>query len=162
LYKPVLQRGKVCICTGLLIPFLVFAGYLFFAETLHAGEEPSQREEIQVDQVEQEAESDLQEDAELFPVRNPFVLEPGYGIARGPGLIDPSEMTLEAIVYNPGRAKAMIRGEIVGVGDQVFEYHVADIGKDFVILERGRRKHLLSLDLPYEKIGLSSKQTLFQ
>ena len=70
--------------------------------------------------------------------RNPFVLQPIA--SQGTKAI-----SLNGILWDSSKPKAVVNGKIVGVGDKVSKYSVVDIKQDKIILNDGTKNFELRL-----------------
>lgn len=80
--------------------------------------------------------------AELRDPTQPIVL-PGVSISTGLGL--EGDFNLQSIIVAPMRIRAMINGQMVGVGSSVGGARVLAIGKNHVVLLYGGQKKTLYL-----------------
>jgi len=84
------------------------------------------------------------------PMRNPFLPAEWVRGRLKPPPMDPNQFRLEAVLSGRGRPRALISGQVVGVGDPFYDYSVSEIGTDQVSLQREDREIQLHLKLPYE------------
>ena len=84
------------------------------------------------------------------PLRDPF--HPGGGRFGSlyPPSVDPGQLNLQAILFDAGESKALISGQVVGKGDQLFDYTVSKIQPGKVSLQRGKNNYYLFLVLSHE------------
>jgi len=89
--------------------------------------------------------------AVTLPDRDPFLPGNGGYMGLAPPSVDPGQLDLQAILFDPGRSRALISGQIVSEGDRVFDYTVSKIQPGKVSLRRGENHYYLFLVLSYEK-----------
>lgn len=124
----------------LLLPVLLFC---LLAGTAITAEGKERSDASTLDPQKPEAEQNIR-------IRDPFL--PGESV-RGKlytPSVDVTQLRVQAILYHPGNPKALISGQIVGIGDKLFEYSVAEIRRDRVRIKSGTRIYQLFLKLPFE------------
>jgi len=97
-----------------------------------------------------QTESSPQLAAAQEPMRNPFLPAESVRGRLKPPPRDPSQFRLEAVLSGRGRPRALISGQVVGVGDPFYDYSVSEIGADRVSLQRDNQEIRLHLRMPYE------------
>lgn len=83
-------------------------------------------------------------------IRDPFQPDESVRGKLHTPSVDPSQLRVQAILYDPGNPKAIISGQVVGLGDRIYEYSVSKISKSKVCIKRGHREYQLFLKLPFE------------
>jgi len=83
-------------------------------------------------------------------LRDPFLPDESVRERLSTPSIDMANLRLQAILYHPSSPRALISGQVVGIGDPLYEFVVSEIKRDKVSIKRGTREYDLFLKLSFE------------